>query len=124
MKLSAQKRLAIGFTVILGLWMLSAGIGKLMVGDEIIAAFHRWALPRWLIVPVGITEVAAAIALFIPKTRRFALAGIVLLMAGAMIVHIRAGENFEVLIPVIVIGLVGAVAILRYRINSAEKDIH
>lgn len=119
--LSVQKKLAMTFTVILGLWMLSTGIGKLMVGDEIIAAFHRWAVPRWMIVPVGIAEVAAAITLFIPKTRRFSLAGIVLLMAGAIVVHIRAGEHFQVLIPAIVVALVVAIAILRYRISSTEE---
>lgn len=117
-----KSALTITLTVILALWMLMAGLGKLMVSDEIISSFHRWALPRWLIVPVGIVEVAAAISLFIPRLRRFALAGIVLIMAGAMVTHVRVEEYTLLLAPLMVVVLVILITIFRYQLAKAEEN--
>lgn len=112
--------LTIVLTLLLAVWMLMAGSGKLMVSDEIIGAFHRWALPRWLIVPVGLAEVLAAILLFVPKLRSYALAGIVLIMTGAIVTHIRADEYFLMAAPMVVILLVILVSLFRSQLSKSE----
>lgn len=117
-----KQALTIALTLLLAGWMLMAGSGKLMLSDEIIGAFHHWALPRWLIVPVGLAEVAAAILLFIPKTRSYALAGIIVIMAGAIVTHLRVDEYFLMAAPLVVILLVVLISLFRYQLNRAEKS--
>lgn len=118
MTTSLKRKLTLLLTVVLSLWMIAAGSGKVMVGDETIQAFHQWRFPRWLIVPVGVAEVAAAIGIFIPKLRAWALAGIVVLMAGAMVAHVNAGEYFALFAPLGVMGLV--VTITKFRSDLAR----
>lgn len=120
MNQSMKKKLAIIFTVILAFWMLASGLNKLMITENVLTAFERWSLPRWLIFPVGALEATAAVCLFIPKIRNYAKAMIILLMAAAVATHIRSGENFAVLVPLAVIIL--TVAALLFRYQSHEHD--
>ena len=122
MTLSFKKKLVVVLTVILALWMLFMGVTKLSVSDQIIDAFLRWDLPRWLIFPVGISEAVAAVALFFPKYRNYAMAFIVLLMAGAIAVHIRVDEHLQVFVPFAVIVLAVATLLLRFQVSRAEAD--
>lgn len=122
MTTSLKRTLAVLLTALLALWMAAAGSGKLMVGDEIIEAFHQWRFPRWLIVPVGVAEVAAAIGIFIPKLRPWALAGIVVLMAGAIVAHVNANEYLALFAPLGVIALVVSIAKFRYDLARAARS--
>lgn len=91
-----------------------------MITENVLSAFQRWSLPRWLIFPVGALEAASAICLFIPKLRNYAKAVIILLMAGAVATHIRAGENFAVLVPLAVIILTVAALLFRYQSQPVD----
>lgn len=115
-----KKKLAIILTVILALWMFVSGLNKLMISENVLSAFERWSLPRWLIFPVGALEATAAVCLFIPKIRNYAKAVIILLMAAAVATHIRSDENLAVLVPLAVIILTVAALLFRYQSSDSE----
>lgn len=124
MSLSLKKKLTVLLAVILALWLMLMGVTKLMVGDTIIAAFHEWGVPRWLMVPIGTIEIVSAVCLFVPKYRNYAVALIILLMAGALAVHFRAEQYLALFAPLGVITLAVSTVILRLQIarETADRD--
>ncbi|MEA3136885.1 MAG: hypothetical protein QOC71_1166, partial [Thermoplasmata archaeon] len=102
-------------SVLLTLLFLMSGIGKLTNGqtaggirfDE---QFVAWGLPAWFRFPVGLAEVAGAIGLLVPRLRFFAATGLTLLMAGAVVTHLRIEEYGPALVPLTLAILNGVVA--------------
>lgn len=99
-------------SILLALMFLLSGSGKLLNGataggvrfDE---QFVLWGYPAWFRFPVGAAELAGAIGLLVPRLRPYAAAGLTLLMAGAVVTHLRVGEVAAAPIP-LVLGLLAA----------------
>jgi uncharacterized membrane protein YphA (DoxX/SURF4 family) len=99
-------------SILLALMFLMSGSGKLVDGKasdgtRFDQEFVHWGYPSWFRFPVGAAEVAGAIGLLVPRLRPYAAAGLVLLMAGAAVTHLRIGEAAYAPIP-LVLGLLAA----------------
>lgn len=99
-------------SVLLALFFLVSGSGKLLNGEASGGArfdeqFEIWGYPAWFRFPVGLAEVAGAVGLLVPRLRPYAAAGLTLVMAGAVVTHLRIGEAAFAPIP-LVLGLLTA----------------
>ncbi len=67
---------------------VAAGIGKLMGAPELHQSFAMMGLPGWFGYFIGAAELAGAIGLFLPRTRKLAAAGLAVIMVGAVYFHV------------------------------------
>ncbi|MFA5944332.1 MAG: DoxX family protein [Candidatus Thermoplasmatota archaeon] len=104
-------------SVLLALMFLLSGSGKLrnaetaggITFDE---QFEEWGLPAWARFPVGLAEVAGAIGLLIPRARFYAATGLILVMGGAVLTHLRIAEYGIAIVPLALGALAATVALL------------
>lgn len=78
-------------------------------------------VPAGLIRFVGVAEVLAAIGLVLPLLLNIApiltpiaAVGVAITMAGAIVIHLRRGENFAIFVPLVLMGLAIFVAWGRF----------
>lgn len=79
------------FFVLPALAFAAAGIGKLMGTPMLHQAFSIMGLPSWFGYFIGFCELAGAIGLILPQTRKYAAAGLAIIMVGAVYFHIVHG---------------------------------
>lgn len=99
---------------------LLAALGKLTGAST--PMFEAWGYPAWFAVLIGIAELAGAIGLLIPKTTRWAALGLAAVMLGAVFTHVTNGEGAQVLRPLIFLGGLAAVWLLRSGSSAAAAD--
>jgi uncharacterized membrane protein YphA (DoxX/SURF4 family) len=75
--------------------------------------FEAFGYPDWFRVLVGAVEVGAALALLVPRAAFYAAGALVVVMAGAVGTHLRAGELPQSVVPLVLLGLLGLVAYAR-----------
>ena len=73
--------------------LLLSGAAKLFGAKPIAQSFEDWGYPRTFMYAVGIAEVAGAIGLLVPETRRVAALGVTALMGGAIATHVSHDES-------------------------------
>ncbi len=97
----SKLRIIIGWvlTVLLALAFLAAAAGKLTGAAT--AMFAHWGYPAWFATLIGILELAGAVGLLIPKTMRYAVLGLTVIMFGAAYTHLANHEGLQVLRPAI-----------------------
>jgi putative oxidoreductase len=84
-----------------------AGASKLSPSSGWARMFVAWGFPAWFRVAVGATEIACALALFIARSRRWACAVLLVVMAGAALTHLTHGEPRRVVLNVGLSTLIG-----------------
>lgn len=92
MNQKTQRIVWVVLLILAALWMASSGIMKFMPNAEMVDSFARWGHSETFMMMIGAFEIAGAIGLFIPKLRKWAILGLLLIMAGAIFTHITAGE--------------------------------
>ena len=101
--------------VVLAALFVGAGLGKLTGAAT--PMFASWGYPAWFALLIGIAELAGAIGLLIPKTTRWAVIGLAGVMLGAVYTHAAAGEGAQVLRPLIFLGALATIWLLRRDSN-------
>jgi len=76
---------------------LLAALGKLTGAAA--PMFEGWGYPSWFATLIGVLELAGAIGLLVPKTTRYAVFGLTLLMLGAAYTHVSNGEASQLARP-------------------------
>lgn len=104
--------------VLAGLFTLAA-LGKLTGAAT--EMFTGWGYPAWFALLIGCAELAGAIGLLIPKTTRYAIYGLTAVMLGAAYTHLSHGEGVEVLRPLIFLGGLWAIWLLRRDGGQAAR---
>lgn len=66
----------------------AAGIGKLMGTPMLHESFAAMGLPAWFGYFIGASELAGAVGLLLPMTRKLAAAGLAVIMVGAVYFHV------------------------------------
>lgn len=84
-----------------------AGGRKLSPSSGWTPMFAAWGYPAWFRVGIGATEIACALALFIPRSRRWACAVLLIVMAGAAATHLTHSEPRRVVLNVALSALIG-----------------
>ncbi|NNE48048.1 MAG: DoxX family protein [Rhodothermales bacterium] len=89
-------------------WILFVAVGALYIaigaGKFTPAAgsmFTGWGLPVWLAPVVGVVEILGGIALMIPRTTRWGVLALSVIMFGAFWTHIANAEFLGILRPVV-----------------------
>ena len=92
------------------------GYGKLSGSRSYYFAFIKWRLPDWFRVFTGAVETLGAFLLIIGIwSATSALYGAVILLLvcfGGMLVHLRARDSKEDMIPILLLGLLAIILIL------------
>ena len=86
-----------------GLIFVAQGMSKLLgqAAADWAVRFEHWGYPGWFRWFVGIVEIAGAVAMFVPRSRRPAALSLLVVMAGAIMTHAIHGEIRRVLPPLI-----------------------
>ena len=75
--------------------------------------FAHWAYPAWFATLIGVLELTGAVGLLIPRTTRYAVLGLTVIMSGAAYTHLANHEGIQVLRPVIFLAVLWAIWWLR-----------
>lgn len=62
--------------------------------------FTNWGIPLWMMHLIGVSELAGAIGLLIPRTRLAAAFALFLVMIGGLVTHLVHGEYFFAVMPI------------------------
>ena len=100
-------------SLLVALVFLGAGIAKLTGGDEVAAAFQRFGLPPGLATFIGLSEIAGAVGLFLPRLAPAAASGLAIIMIGAVSSHLRVDPAGKAVPALIVLLLCLTLAWLR-----------
>jgi putative oxidoreductase len=115
--------------VLLALGMASAGVIKLMSGDEVLTTYYP-LFPALFIRFIGVCEILGAIGVVVPAALRIrpeltplAAAGLAIIMAGAVISTIAMGAVSMIASPLILFLLAVFVAYGRWQLAPiAPRD--
>ena len=119
--MSASKvRFVLSWILVLLVALLFGMSGAAKLAGRMTEMFADWGYPAWFATFIGAAELAGAIGLLIPKTMRWAVYGLTLIMAGAAYTHVAAGEGAQVLRPLIFTAVMWTALSLRARSGAPE----
>lgn len=98
-------------TLLLAAMFLMVGGMKLLGKED--AQFIHWGYPSWFAYVIGVVELGGAILLLFPSTAALAAAMLAIVMIGATITHIRAGEISHIALPAVLLVLLIIVGYAR-----------
>lgn len=101
--------------ILLALGFVAAAAGKLTGAAT--ETFAHWGYPAWFATLVGVLELAGAIGLLIPRTTRYAVLGLSMIMLGAAYTHLVNNEAAQLVRPLIFLAALWVVWLLRRRIT-------
>ena len=102
---SIKNFFALALCFLLGFFFIVAG-GKKLLGQEAqIDRFFRWGYPIWFFYVIGTMELVGGFCLFIPHARFFAVWALSVIMVGAFVTHLQAGEISAVPVPLVLLVL-------------------
>lgn len=104
-------------SVLLALGYAWYGMGKLMSNKQAIQALDAVGVGPQLRNTIGVLEILGAVGLvaglWLAPVGIAAAIGLALLMAGAMVYHLRAGHRGELAVPGVLLVLTAVTAVLR-----------
>ncbi len=107
--------------VIVGVLFVLGSLGKLF--GAVTPRFAEWRYPAWFATFIGVVELAGGIGLLVPKTTKFAILGLTIIMVGAAYTHLVNNEDFAVLRPIVFAAALWAVWLLRgYSFSRKYAD--
>ena len=98
-------------TGLLSLLFVFAGATKLIGSEEVLKGFQQFGFPDWFRIFIGVCEVAGGIGLWIGTLALWAIAGLEVIMAGAIWTVVSIGQ--PPVLPLVVGLLLGVDAWLR-----------
>ena len=104
---------------LLFLGFLLASISKLTNNPKVIEMFENWGFPEGFHFFIGIVELTLAILILIPKTLKYAIYGIGVVMIGAMGTHIINDPPMELIRPIIFLALLGLLYFINYNKSTS-----
>src|SRR5881275_918403 len=93
MTTKTQNSIAWVLTALLALAFAASGITKLLGVEMQIKNLQSWGYPLWLRFPIGLSEIAFANALLIPRLRLVTIYGVFVWTIVAVITHLQAGQS-------------------------------
>jgi hypothetical protein len=84
---------------------LGVGMLKLVSYPSMIESFSKWGISSILMYVLGLFELALAVGIFYKPTRKYAVIGGLILMAGAIYIHISYDEMSQLYGPIFVTAL-------------------
>ena len=120
MSISLRNTIAWILQVLLGLFFIFAGFNKLRDLSATISMFGNLGLPSVLAYVVGGAELLGGIGLLVPRLTRLAAMGLIIIMIGAVFMHITKipgglGGGIPALVSLI---LLAVLLWLRWPVSS------
>jgi uncharacterized membrane protein YphA (DoxX/SURF4 family) len=107
---------------IAALWFLDSGVMKLIHRPVGVAGFARFGYPTWFYYATGLLETAAAITLWVPRTRLFgALLG-TLVMLGALTTLVTHDAGAGAWRPLLLLAILVVGTCLRGDWNAVRSQ--
>ena len=104
---------------ILAFAFFGSGITKLLGVEMQIKNLESWGYPLWFRFPIGLTEIAFAIALVIPRFRKVIIYGIFIWTIAAVITHLQAGQANMIAAPILFSVIAGVILFLsKGKVNN------
>ena len=100
--------------------LIGAGISKLLAVEMQIKNLESWGYPRWFRFPIGLTEIAFAIALLIPGFRKITIYGIFIWTIAAVITHLQAGQA-NMIVGAILFSVIAGVILFLTKEKTANQ---
>jgi putative oxidoreductase len=100
---------------------VAAGITKLLGVEMQIKNLESWGYPLWFRFPIGLAEIAFAVALLIPKYRKLAIYGIFIWTVIAVVTHLQAGQ-FTMIGAPIVFGVLALAILFLIRKQKLNEE--
>ena len=107
-------------TGLLVLICIRSGLLKLTGNIFWVRDFRRWGYPDWFRIAVGVTEVASAALLLIPRVAVYGAALFAVVMLGAIYTH--ATHNESVRLPFNLFLLVLSLVVVVARYHSLRRN--
>jgi uncharacterized membrane protein YphA (DoxX/SURF4 family) len=113
-------------TALLAFAFAGSGITKLLGVEMQIKNLESWGFPLWMRFPIGLSEIAFAIALLIPKFRLITIYGVFVWTIVAVITHLQAGQA-NMIVPSLLFSVIAGVIIFltkrKQQINQFESKV-
>ena len=113
-------------TALLALAFAGSGITKLLGVEMQIKNLESWGFPLWMRFPIGLSEIAFAIALLIPKLRLITIYGVFVWTIVAVITHLQAGQA-NMIVPSLLFSVIAGVIMFltkgKQQINQFESKV-
>ena len=119
--MTAKRILVWALVVVLAVEFALAGASKLRPSSGWAPMFAAWGFPAWFRVVVGATEIVCALALFIPRSRVWACAVLLAVMAGAAVTHVTHGESRRVVLNLALSALISLLIALASRFQRSHE---
>jgi len=97
-------------TVLFGI----AGIAKLLSVKPIKDQFQEFKIPIPMMYLVGILEITGAILLHIESIKLYSTVGLIFLMLGAIVNHIKAKHTIDKSLPSILLLILSSILVYSY----------
>ncbi|RME12474.1 MAG: DoxX family protein [Ardenticatenia bacterium] len=98
-----QRYLRYGAMGLITLMFLMAGITKLIGHESQVQIFEAAGYPLWFMYLIGVAELAAAIGLWIARTRVYAAALTGLIMLGAAATNVMIGAYANIIVNIVLL---------------------
>ena len=105
---------------LLAIAFFASGITKLLGVEMQIKNLESWAYPLWFRFPIGLTEIALAIGLMIPRFRKMTIYGIFVWTIAGVITHLQAGQANMIVGPILFSVIAGAILLLSNGKSSNQ----
>lgn len=117
---SSRVRPILSWVLVLLLAVMFGMAGLAKLGGNMNEMFANWGYPAWFATFIGAAELAGAIGLLIPRTMRWAVYGLTLIMIGGAYTHLSNGEGAEVLRPLAFAAVMWTALALRGRTAAGD----
>src|SRR5438045_2198659 len=122
MTTKTKNSIALALTAVLAFAFAASGITKLLGVEMRIKNLESWGYPLWLRFPIGLSEIAFAVALLIPKFRLITIYGVFAWILVAVIKHLQAGQANMIVISIL-FSVIEDIDILLVLKNKHQNNI-
>jgi len=109
------------FTGLLAFAFAGSGTTKLIGVEMQIKNLESWGYPLWFRFPIGLSEIAFAISLMIPKFRKITIYGVFVWTLVAVITHLQAGQA-NMIVPSLLFSVIAGIIILLTKEKQQIKQ--
>lgn len=107
-------------SVLLALGFIISGATKLLGVEMQIKNLESWGYPLWFRFPIGLTEIAFAITLLIPRFRKITIYGIFIWTIAAVITHLQVGQT-NMIVTSILFGVIAGVILFLIKERTPNQ---
>ena len=109
-------------TILLAVAFFGSGVTKLIGVEMQVQNFQSWGFPDWFRYPVGLGEIALALALVLFKPKSYVIYGIYIWAVVAILTHLQAGQT-EMIGGPLVFALLNTLLLWSWRKSISHADI-